>query len=107
MRCAERLGLGMRRMAGIGEGQVGREVPTASEVRVRDQLVESVEQAEQSGSGLRGTGQRGLVPREVLVGGAAQNRRHQAVLATEVLVERPARDVRLPEQRVHPDRGTA
>ncbi len=34
-----RLGLRMCRMAGIRKGKVGREVPTASEVRVRDELV--------------------------------------------------------------------
>jgi hypothetical protein len=48
--CAEpppvRLGLRMCRMAGIREGKVGREVPTASEVRVRDELVKPIEQAE-------------------------------------------------------------
>ena len=102
-----RLGLGMCRMVGVGECEIGREVPTASEVRVRDELVEPVEEPEQPGSGFRGAGQRVLVPRQILVGGAPEDRRNQAVLAAEVLVERPAGDVRLLEQRVDADRGAA
>ncbi len=103
----ERLGLRMCRMAGIREGKVGREVPAASEVLVRDELVEPIEQTEKPGSGLRGAGQRGLVPRKVLLGGTAEHRLHESVLAPEVLVQRPAGDVRLLEQRVDTDGGTA
>ena len=62
-------GLCMCRMTGLGEGEVGREVAAAPELRVRDELVEPVEQPEDPGPGLGVTGQRFLVPREVLVRG--------------------------------------
>ena len=101
----ERRGLCMCRMGGIGEGEVGREVPAATEVCVRDELVQPIEEPEESVSGLGGAGQRLLVPREVLLGGAAEHRRDQAVLAAEVLVERPAGDIRLLQQRVDSDRS--
>jgi hypothetical protein len=64
-------------MAGIGKG---------SEVRGRDELVEPIEQANKPGLGLRGAGQPLLIPRKVLVGGAAGEPPHQPVLASEVLV---------------------
>ncbi len=95
----------MGRVGGIGKGEVGREVPAATELCVRDELVQPIEEPEESGSGLGATGQRLLVPREVLLGGSTEHRRDQAVLAAEVLVERPAGDVRLLQQRVDSDRS--
>ena len=101
------LGLCMCRMVGIRERKVSREVPTASEVRVRDELVEPIEQPKKSRSRFRCAGQRRFVPRKVLVGGAAKNRRNQPVFSPEVLIERSAGDIRLFDQSVHPDRGAA
>ncbi len=94
-------------MVGVGEGEIGREVATPPEAGSGDEFIEPIEHAEKPGSGLRFPGQRLLVPREVLLRRPPQNRRNEAVLAPEVLVEGPAGDVGLLEERVDSDRGAA
>jgi hypothetical protein len=74
---------------------------------MRDQFVKLIEEPEKPVSRFRGTGQRTLIPRNILVGSAAQNLLDQAVLASKVFVERPASDIRLLEYRVYPNRGAA
>ena len=72
---------------------------------MRDELVEPIEEPKKAGARFRGASQRVLVPRNVLVRGAAENRLDQAILASKVFVERPAGDVRFFEQRVHSNQG--
>ena len=71
----EHLGLRVRRMAWIREGEVGSEVATAPEVRVETSSSRRSNRP-RSLARFRGAGQRSLVPRQVLVGGPAEDRRH-------------------------------
>jgi hypothetical protein len=82
-------------MPRIGKCKVGREVPAAPELRVRDEFVKSIEQTKNPGTGLPATGQRVLIPCKILVGGTTDDCGNEAVLVSEVLVERPAGNLRL------------
>jgi hypothetical protein len=78
------------RMVGIDKEEVRREVPAATKARIRDEVVELVEQPEKAVSWVRRCVQRRFVPLEIFLRGAVQDSTDEAVLSAEVLIQGPA-----------------